>query len=499
MTPGELFDLDEVERFGDPWHGLAQNGVGGYKIQLSNGGTHDAPPFDGGDSYVIKIPGQAPVGTSAADAADGMTWLNYAVMSGDTKFLYGKALGRMSWIYIDGAAVPWLATAEWNAGAGVLTVDVKRFGIFEGTPESYSYTLPISVRPDLDSAVRAGLKLRLDDVDSAGRQVVLTFFYLRYREWPHNRNNEQSPVVKAIFLLTLDGTGNSVTLGAIHKIDGPLISRTGLGLDVERYWVMGGDSQITGPWRREIDADGNTTYPGGPSTVLLAIQGSVNGSASQRTERVLGATLFNDVFEIVKAVTQVNTVLNVQPIMESLNNEAWWRPFYLEHSPGTWIGQDYYPPTTCAPAFYANLARFESRTVTGFHGVEMGGVLTKLDFVSIGNYWLPTLSPRLATFMTGVPEVESLTINGVDSVYVDSDGNRGGVFVVAFDDFVRLGIEVVEGRLTNRVYIDRTPHHTLYSGPVSAQIKIDGFSIFASAEPVTGQLVVDTQNPVCWV
>ena len=173
MAAGESFDLDTIERFGDPWHGLFRGGV----LELPNSTTRSTTAPDNGENYKIAIPGQAAVTTDTADAADGMTWLNYGVAIGKNKILYGKNLGEMSWIWIDDAGAPWRATA--SEASGVLTVSVVNFGEIPGTTVNHSATVSLTLPADND--------LRIDDVDSTGRQVALVAYeiapYIPLLKW----------------------------------------------------------------------------------------------------------------------------------------------------------------------------------------------------------------------------------------------------------------------------------------------------------------------------
>lgn len=121
MTDGELFDLDEVVRFGWPWHGTWRNDL----LHLPNGATMTLPGAvpTMGDALAVMIPERAPVTTSPSDAAAGLTWLNYAVIYGVNHVLYGKALGPGKWIHIAEDLSPWIASAVIDKnGTGTLTL-----------------------------------------------------------------------------------------------------------------------------------------------------------------------------------------------------------------------------------------------------------------------------------------------------------------------------------------------------------------------------------------
>jgi hypothetical protein len=189
MTPGERFDQDEVLRFGDPWHGLWRNGV----IELPNATTRERPgsPHNG-SSRIVMIPGQPAVTTPEADAAQGMTWLNYGVISEDD-ILYGRSLEasilRLGWVFIDADNLPWRAVI--TGSTGLLTVTIHRLGLFDSPEETYSSSVSFA-HPWGNN----GMLLTIDDADSTGRNVALAYYPF-------------SPVrtIQGVFLLTLSGSG----------------------------------------------------------------------------------------------------------------------------------------------------------------------------------------------------------------------------------------------------------------------------------------------------
>lgn len=126
---------------GFPWHGIFRSSTG--KITAPNGVQIDAPwPssfINSGECWQIQIPGLPEPTTSAQDAAKGMSWLNYGLISGNERALYGVHLGSDASIYLDSHNKPWLmrlALGGSRASASVgATVSLKRFGII-GPEES---------------------------------------------------------------------------------------------------------------------------------------------------------------------------------------------------------------------------------------------------------------------------------------------------------------------------------------------------------------------------
>lgn len=116
---------------GDPWHGLWTDGSG---LALPNETTMELPvdPVGGtgawsswdrqavdemivgpkhGDCLLVKIPDVPVPTTSQAEEDAGMTWLNYALISGANRLLYGVEIGPTRWVYLDDDGTPWLVTA----------------------------------------------------------------------------------------------------------------------------------------------------------------------------------------------------------------------------------------------------------------------------------------------------------------------------------------------------------------------------------------------------
>lgn len=485
MTPGESFDLDEVERFGNPWHGLAHSnpGVGSY-VDLPNGSTRAIPAWDGfGDSYVIAIPGQPTVTTSTADAAAGMSWLNYGIMYGRDKYLYGQALGALRWIYIDADLVPWLAESTWSAD--LLSVSLKRFGIMEGTPETYSYSVALVPRSDIPE-LSASVSLRLDDIDSHGRQAVLTF-----KQSLSTIGDE----VRAVWLLAISGVGAAATLTVTHQADGPdsLGDALHLGANLDRYWFQDDNDQIAGPFERQVDASGNVSYPGRPAGNWLRYAfARVSGkSVDSIIKRIIGGTLIGDSFALVKAVRRTEVDLVSVPVWDSLFSATWWTANHPEHGSGLSTGD------------FAYFARAETYTMTGYYGIELGGILTKVD---VTEQW--TAYPILGDQEGEGTDYQHGSVVApvkVDSVVVPSHFQGGG-YALGFN----IGETVYELRIANRVYLAITAEagfspgfELLVSGPASGQAirqaPLSPGLTRGTANPLTGTLVIDRENPVAFI
>jgi hypothetical protein len=188
VTPGESFDLDEVERFGDPWHGLMR----GANEELPGGIVRlGEKALSMGDYYEIKIPGLPAVTTPPADAALGMTWLNYGVMAGENHFLYGRALGGRRWVWIDSSGVPCLVDLVVSSSG--LSIDARQFGALDAAASPvYSAICALSSPPE-DLATEAFIT----DIDEQGRAAVITWF---------TRSYSRGYKTQAVALLQITGT-----------------------------------------------------------------------------------------------------------------------------------------------------------------------------------------------------------------------------------------------------------------------------------------------------
>ena len=78
---------------------------GAVVIPLRGVAPADTNPFErnSGDSIDVRVPGNPPVTRTpeqlAADAAAGRAWLDYGILAGGNRRLYGQSIGPRSWIY----------------------------------------------------------------------------------------------------------------------------------------------------------------------------------------------------------------------------------------------------------------------------------------------------------------------------------------------------------------------------------------------------------------
>lgn len=165
MIDLKAFDLDKTVRFGQPYHGLYRAGV----INLPNA-TTKAPPSPQpvrSDCLAVMIPGIADVTTSAEDTAEGLEWLNYAILSGENHVFYGLALTLEGWIYVDPDENAWRAVASVTA-AGEATIVLTN--VNDSTQEQ---TINVTCSPAI--SLSGTWEVHVEDVATTGRKAVFAW------------------------------------------------------------------------------------------------------------------------------------------------------------------------------------------------------------------------------------------------------------------------------------------------------------------------------------
>lgn len=139
--------------WGCPWHGLVRNG----QLELANGDVMDFPQYGAAAGWqrgmAVRVANPAvsdielPVATE-----DGRQWRNWAVLAGN-RSLHGIALPADSWIYIDPAGERWLVTTtlagNWSTAPTTATLRLVHFGVIGGSYIAHEYSVPV---PDLQQS-----------------------------------------------------------------------------------------------------------------------------------------------------------------------------------------------------------------------------------------------------------------------------------------------------------------------------------------------------------
>ena len=160
MNTGELdLALCEPTACGDPWHGYVLGG----SLFLSESEVRSVPlPPDRGDCFVFRIPGLPVPTLTPDDVAKGHKWLNYALIAGRSRRLYGNNLGENAWLYLDDAGKVWRAVM--SSAANVISLAMTDINDLAATGSGSATAAPYGT---------AFGQFWVLDVASDGRRVVL--------------------------------------------------------------------------------------------------------------------------------------------------------------------------------------------------------------------------------------------------------------------------------------------------------------------------------------
>lgn len=195
MALGELFDLDEIDKMGDPWHGVWSGASGNITtipgpVVACPGAAPAAgfPPRRHGDCYLIEVPGTPATSSDAADATAGRTWLDHGLITGAKHRLYGEELGPKGWIYAAADGSRWLAkfttlTANVDAGTADITLELTEFGVFGAAAPPVTQTFALgtvalildAATPNdfFDFAVSHSASFEIEDIWTDGSKVLI--------------------------------------------------------------------------------------------------------------------------------------------------------------------------------------------------------------------------------------------------------------------------------------------------------------------------------------
>ncbi|MFT3758421.1 hypothetical protein [Thauera sp.] len=202
------YPLSRVVKFGDTSHGL-------YDAETGNITTPDGvvipcpsePPF-GTDSFVVRVPGTPPLPPvspeeAAADTAAGRTWLDYGIISGANRRMYGARLARRlpsnspesAWIYVDEDGARWLVRIRNIIdGARFFRLTFRKFGHIEhgqavgevvqtiDVPSSLSLDVITRAREFHTSMHGRPYRACIEAISSRGHRVVVLSHQYDYTE-----------------------------------------------------------------------------------------------------------------------------------------------------------------------------------------------------------------------------------------------------------------------------------------------------------------------------
>ena len=187
--PAPGHPLARVRIFGACDHGLYGNGTitapGGVTMPMAGVAPGDpSAPFESsaGDSIALRVPGTPPITRTpeelAADTAAGRTWLDYGIVAGGNRVLYGKALGARAWVYAAADGSRWLIELNNPTTSGA-TLTAKRFGTIPKTEDEPAAVQAVALTMPTESVSPSFPELwTVDDVDSSGSHaaVCMGFF-----------------------------------------------------------------------------------------------------------------------------------------------------------------------------------------------------------------------------------------------------------------------------------------------------------------------------------
>lgn len=263
--------LSRVVIWGNPRHGLVEGG----QLTLPNATqiTWEQPyaPFmdRAGYTQLLEVPGTPAVVRTdeqqAADAAAGLEWRAKALLAGGAWQLYGKHLS--GWIYVDPAGDRWLVRApgldeaEYLLGAApVITITLRRFGVFGRPEEVYTHNVQITAWGQGDddyithnSVVVDRARLIVDAVTKTGDKAVVMLHARRSTYPSAGRDGETADKTvrwpMGFLLLTISGPGDAAVLGfSVLRTRSQTLKRTIGGSDAMSAAYYAADTTFNEPW-----------------------------------------------------------------------------------------------------------------------------------------------------------------------------------------------------------------------------------------------------------
>lgn len=469
---------------GYPWHGLWRQSTG--KITTPAGQVIDAPfdPYliNSGACWMVKIDGLPEVTTTVDEENQGKTWLNYALLCGSGRALYGKSLGDNGSIYIDGHGQPWLmrcnVAGSRTVGLIEATVSLRRFGVAGPLATQHNYatvsagfqTAPAYPYPN--SAGGWGVHL---DMSRDGRRHLIGV------------ERDGSPVpgdwLGYACIAQLSVTGSPADGDVAISIQ-VIADETAESWDMATVWDGFGSV-----WVHRVDEDTITVLYGDREFYYPLLGGLPAPHSRSNSRLVLGAARFS-----------ANGAPEVLMVRSKYRRELFLDSETLGERSYTQVGRD-----------------IESVTMS----LEVVGVVVGLSGLTRTTAFTQTLGLDGASYSA----VETTDEGG--SIYIRSYANPSGVreggwfgFEVAPPNSLeRYGICQ---RLSNSVYSLRSWGYsaTTGSGLISSDRYIFGpavgiigsdpsimalpaspasaHPVYATEHPVTGAVVRST-SPVCWV
>lgn len=292
---------------GHPQHGLWRASddkiVGAGGVLLNRPGSFPAgngvQKENAGDCYRVQVPGQPAASTTPAETAAGLTWLNYGLLSGHNRRLYGVDIGANCWLYVAPDKSIWHAKLEIFTGSGRVTF--KRFGVFGGAVVTQVVNFSTA---GFDVG---GLDRAIDDIWIDGSKVLVS-----YHSWVSNDvYNGPCRYFKGCVKLTLGGTPPAATVAATLEVSyteaDPSPTETATRQWLRVIW----DDRVTPP---VIASSAVVTTQPNPADkpefhTMVALGVGMSGNTSIK-ESVVGA-YFDNLGNVQRVKVKVSTAVSI--------------------------------------------------------------------------------------------------------------------------------------------------------------------------------------------
>lgn len=299
--------LSRTRLIGDCDHGLWSQSTGMVltpgDVAIPLRGSAPAPNPDSftiegttGDSVVLRVPGTPPVVRTpeelAADSEAGRTWLDYAILAGGQRRLYGKHLGEMAWIYAAPDGSRWLMEINGT------DVTAKRFGVVPSTPTEPVVAQTMDLGITIPGSGSFPLLYAIDDINSDGSEIALVagLFASVWVESPMRWLR----YVDKVWRVAVSGVPPAASVTVT-------LEQSGIHIDSV---VQDNDYTDYGWLQYKGEVDGNDVYsyqqwtiPTPPAPEGMTLYGQYlnpQGTGSERSSFCLGAAFIGEQLQLIK-------------------------------------------------------------------------------------------------------------------------------------------------------------------------------------------------------
>lgn len=484
MAAGESFFLDEFQRFGDCWHGIWRQST--LKITTPSGPVVDTPgqapqpaPWGThGECNALIIPGLPVPTNTAQDTAAGATWLNYALLSGHYRRLYGKPVSA---IYLDPANKPWKIDLTPNpslsglTGTAGITVGLRNFGDMTGSAVVTQTSAELTAAFTINSDPYGSTWMWIEDLRTDGRGILM------HIACGHSNLPRRT---MAVFELTIAGTPPSATFTWTKLADEASSSTTAVNRSVEfksavrMHDLLDGSNY--GPWYWVYTT--NMGYPSAPVGSPTGYPWVVSSQTYTSTQITLLGARYSAgnaaeviVFEMAESMSSGGDIVGDAPESDtfSASGNASYSCTWSIKGGSTAIftkAQSMSATRTARGTYQGSMTEDVSGSTT------IDGTTTSMSVTNVGwgTVWVDYMTWPYAGITPAAHYSSAYGHRYSNAVY-------GPVWVA--------GGSTKFGGIAGKIGSDAT---TKSAANYAAGPR------YASEHPVTGQLVWDT-TPVCWV